>query len=233
MIKLIPRMALTLLGACSLLAGCALSPPPLVQGPLQVAPLQQPLYIERPSNGAIYQAHMSQGSLFSGEKRPQAIGDRLKVNISESLQAKQQLATDTSRDNKLAVKGPGTSGNKSGFLESLLNANASASGSDSYKGSGKTDLQTSFEAQLAVTVINVLSNGHLVVAGERRTGLNGDAQTLRFSGVVDPRDIRPGNTVSSADVANATLESAGQGDVSDAASRSWLQRVMARSLAIW
>ena len=71
------------------------------------------------------------------------------------------------------------------------------------------------------------------MAGERSMGLNGGVSTLRFSGIVNPRDIGPGNVVASADVVNANLESVAQGDVSDAASRSWLQRVLARSLSIW
>ena len=64
-------------------------------------------------------------------------------------------------------------------------------------------------------------------------GLNKGVNTLRFSGIVNPRDIRPGTVGASRDVVNASLESVAQGDVSEASSRSWLQRVLARSLSIW
>ncbi|MEH0165937.1 flagellar basal body L-ring protein FlgH [Roseateles microcysteis] len=223
-----PSLALLpvlMLGACST--------QPLVQGPMLAAPVKAPLYLERPNNGAIYQAHMPANSLFSSERRPQSIGDTLKVDIAESLQASQRSSSDTSRDNKLAVKGPGSGRKSGGVLETILNADASASGSDSFKGSGNTETSSSFATQLAVTVINVLPNGHLVVAGERSTGLNGGRNTLRFSGTLDPRDIRPGNIVNSKDVVNASLENVGQGDVSEASSRTWLQRVLTRSLSIW
>lgn len=223
--------AVTALPAALLPGGC--STPPLVQGPLLAAPVKAPLYLERPNNGAIYQAHMPVNSLFSSERRPQAIGDTLKVDIAESLQASQRSSSDTSRENKLAVKGPGPGRKSGGVIETLLNADATASGSDSFKGAGTTEASSSFSTQLAVTVINVLPNGHLVVAGERSTGLNGGRNTLRFSGTLDPRDIRPGNVISSKDVVNASLENVGQGDVSEAASRSWLQRVLTRSLSIW
>ena len=215
-----------------LLAACASEPPRVVQGPVQSAPLPPPLYVERPNNGAIFQPYMANSSLFSGERRPQAIGDALKVNIVENLKAEQQLGTSTSRSNQVAVKGPGGSA-KPGFLDSLLNANASASGSDAYTGSGKSQASGSFQAQLAVSVINVLPNGHLLVAGERRMGLDAGAQVLRFSGVVDPQDIRPGNQVDSHDVVNASLENVALGDVSEAARRSWLQRVLTRAMAVW
>lgn len=221
------------LALAGLLGACAAPPPSLVNGPLLAAPPQQPMFLERPNNGAIFQAHMAQGALFSGERRPRAIGDTLKVDIAESLQASHKQASDTSRDNKLASKGPGTGGGSGGIFASLLNVDASASGSDAFKGSGHTEASNSFNAQVAVTVINVLPNGHLLVAGERSIGLNNGVNTLRFSGIVDPRDVRPGNVVASRDVVNANLENVARGDVSEAASRSWLQRVLTRSLSIW
>ena len=218
--------------AAALLSACAGPPVSSVPGPLLVQPMQPATYLERAPNGAIYQPHMQTASLFSSERKPRQIGDTLKVDIAESLRASQKLATDTSRDNKLAVKGPGGS-KAGGLLGAILNADASASGSDAYKGSGQTENSTSFAAQMAASVINVLPNGHLVVAGERSMAFNGGLSTLRFSGVVDPRDIKPGNVVTSADVVNARLEVAGRGDVSDAGQRSWLQRVLAQSLSVW
>ena len=189
-------------------------------------------YVERPLTGAIYHPGMNSATLFSNERRPQAIGDKLKVDISESLKASQKVSTDTSRDNKVAVKGPGGS-KAGGVLGAIVNADANASGSDAYKGDGSTEASTSFDAKMTVSVINVLPNGHLLVAGQRSVGLNGSVNTLRFSGVVDPRDLRAGNIVASRDVADARLESVGAGDVSEAASRNWIQRVLTRSMTVW
>lgn len=220
---------------CSLasaLAGCAASPPSLLSVPVSATPAAAPMFLEQSNNGAIFQAHMSNGPLFSGERRPRAIGDTLKVDIAENMRAMQKQSGDTSRESKLATKGPG--GAKAGTaLASLINVDANASGSDSFKGGGSAEASNSFTAQLAVTVINVLPNGNLLVAGERSIGLNGGVSTLRFSGVVNPRDIGAGNVVASRDVVNASLESVARGDVSEASSRSWMQRVLARSLSIW
>ncbi len=223
-----------LMGALILAAvsGCASREPMLVQGPVQVMPAPDGAYVERVNNGAIYQPGMAAASLFTTERRARQVGDSLKIAISESLSASQKSKTDTSRDNKLAVKGPGGSSSV-GIVDRLLKADATASGSDSYKGSGDTEASGSLSGQMAVSVINVLPNGHLVVAGERSIAMNGGLQTLRFSGVVNPQDIRTGNQVASADVVNARMEIAGKGEVSDAARRSWLQRVLTSSLAIW
>jgi flagellar L-ring protein precursor FlgH len=82
-------------------------------------------------------------------------------------------------------------------------------------------------------VINVLPNGYLLIAGEKKIAFNGDVSSLRFSGVVNPKDIKPGSVVSSADIVNARLEQAGKGDISDTASRNWIQRVLTSTLTMW
>lgn len=228
--RLTPTMPVLLTAV--MLCGCAGGPPSTVPGPMRVPVPQAPLYLERPSNGAIYQPHMAGSTLFSGERRPSAIGDTLKVDIEERVEARQKQATDTSRDNRLTVKGPGGS-SRVGVIDRLLNIDATASGSDAFKGEGSTETSTRFITQVAVSVINVMPNGHLLVAGERRVGLNSGVSTVRFSGIVNPRDIRPGNVVSSTDVVDASLENVAQGDVSEASSRTWLQRVLARSLSLW
>ncbi|MET0350479.1 MAG: flagellar basal body L-ring protein FlgH [Rhizobacter sp.] len=225
---------LKLTGAAGLLAlatGCA-THTPLVTGPVVAPPLAPPLAVERFNNGSIFQANMASTSLFSGEIRPRSIGDSLKVDIAETVKAKREVSTDTSRENAVASKGPGSK-NATGVLGSLLNLDASASGSDSFKGNGATGNSSSFTGQLAASVINVLPNGHLVVAGERSVAMNGGTSTLRFSGIVNPRDIRPGNIVASADAVNARVELVGQGDVSEAATRNWLQRVLTNSMTVW
>ncbi len=225
-----PRLLVA--AGCALLAACSSTPPSLVSVPLLAAPAPAPMFLEQPGNGAIFQAHMGSSTLFSGERRPRAIGDTLKVDIAETMRAAQKQSGETSRDSKLATKGPGTA--KPGTaLAGLINIDATASGSNSFKGSGNAEAENSFNAQLAVTVINVLPNGHLLVAGERSMGLNGGVSTLRFSGIVNPRDIGPGNVIASRDVVNANLENVARGDVSEASSRGWLQRVLSRSLSIW
>lgn len=225
---------LVVCGTAALLGACS-APPQVstVPGPLTATPLATPLNLERANPGSLFQPGMTTASLFTDRRKPRAVGDTLKVDISESINASNVLTTDNSRSNAMSTKGPGVKGVGSGILRSLLDLDASASGSDSYKGNGKTTDVSSFTGQLTATVVNVLPNGNLVVAGERSVALNGGVRTLRFSGVVDPKDLGTGNVVASSDVANARLEMAGKGDVSEAASRNWLQRVLTNTLAVW
>lgn len=215
----------------ALVGGCANTAPPVAGPPFSVAPNPPPVYVERVATGAIYQAGLAPTSLFSSERRPRSIGDTLKVEIAETLSASRNVKTDTSRENSMASKGPGSS--SGGLFGKLMNLDASASGSDKFKGSGSTENSSNFSGQIAASVINVLPNGHLVVAGERSVTLNGGLGTLRFAGVVNPQDIKAGNVVASADVVNARFELGGQGDVQDASGRNWVQRLLTSQFTVW
>lgn len=225
---------LATLPAAAFLVACASPAAPAFTVPLSAMPLPPPQNIERVATGSLFQPNAPASSLFSSERRPRAIGDTLKVEISESLNASSKETSNTSRQNKIASKGPGTdSGSVSGALKSLLNLDATASGSDSFDGSGEAGSSSSLNGKLAVTVVNVLPNGNLVVAGERSIRMNNGTSILRFSGVVSPADVKAGNVVASADVVDARLEAVGSGDIADSTRRGWLQRVLTDGLRVW
>ena len=70
----------------------------------------------------------------------------------------------------------------------------------------------------------MLSNGHLVIAGEKQIGVNDNVDVLRFSGTVDPRALQPGSRVSSSQVANVRVQSRGRGAQSEVQAMGWLSR---------
>lgn len=200
----------------------------MVQGPTSVRPAYPVANVE--NNGAIFR--VSSAQLFE-ESTTHYVGDILKIEISESLTGSVKTNTTNSRDTSLKQVGPGAGASMSGLLASIFNINATASGSDSFKGSGQTDNTNSMTGSLMVSIIEVLPNGNLVVAGEKRIGLNGSINTLRFSGVVRARDIRGGNVVSSSNVADARLEQVGGGTVAEANSPGWMQQFFRNILTFW
>ena len=226
--------ALSALAVAGVLGGCASSPTQLVQGPVSVRPVPPPSYAERTVTGGIYRGNTNNVALFSDQRKPQAIGDTIKVDISESLNASSVVNSVNSRDNAVTSKGPGMDSNSLGsLLKGLANMNATASGSDSFTGKGNSQNTSTFQARISAYVINVLPNGNLVVAGERSMSFNGTLNTLRFSGVVNPLDIRAGGIVASGDVADAKTELVGAGGTADTASRSWLQKLLTDGLSVW
>ena len=221
------------LALAGLVAGCS-SPSPLVQGPVSVRPVPPPTYAERTVTGGIYRANLGNVSLFSDQRKPQAIGDTIKIDISESLNANSTVNSVNSRANSVTSKGPGMNSDSLGtLLRGLANMDATASGSDAFTGKGSSQNVSTFNARLAAYVINVLSNGNLAVAGERSISFNGTLHTLRFSGVVNPLDIKAGGIVASGDVVDAKTELVGSGGTADTAQRSWLQKLLTDGLAVW
>ena len=219
--------------AAAALAGCS-APSALVQGPVSVRPVAPPSYAERTVTGGIYRANLNNVALFSDQRKPQAIGDTIKIDISESLNASSVVNSVNSRENAVASKGPGMNSNSLGtLLKGLANMDATASGSDSFTGKGNSQNTSTFQARISAYVVNVLSNGNLVVAGERSMMFNGTLNTLRFSGVVNPLDIKAGGIVASGDVADAKTELTGSGGTADTASRTWLQKLLTDGLSVW
>ena len=107
---------------------------------------------------------------------------------------------------------------------SLAKLNVAASNDTAFSGKGGTESANTFQGSITTTVMQVLPNGHLVVAGEKQIGVNQNVDVLRFSGQVDPRTIAQGNAVPSTSVANVRIEQRGRGATSDAHAIGWLSR---------
>ncbi len=212
----------------SLLSACT-SPEPMIPGPTSVRPAYPVANIE--GNGSIF--HVSSAQLFEEPTRLN-VGDIIKIDISETLTGSNKSTTTATRDTSLKQVGPGTGPNSalSGLLSSIFNLNATASGSDSFKGSGQTDNANTMTGTLMASVIEVLPNGNLMVAGEKRIGMNNSVNVLRFSGVVRTRDIR-GGSVASSNVADARLEQVGGGAVADSVGQTPAQQFFRSLFTFW
>jgi flagellar L-ring protein precursor FlgH len=74
-----------------------------------------------------------------------------------------------------------------------------------------------------VMVTQVLSNGNLVVSGEKQIAIGAEEEVIRFSGIINPSDLT-NNSVLSTQVADARLEYRGRGIGDDATRPGWLSR---------
>ena len=181
----------SVLTAVSLLAltACTSTPTSIVSAPMSARPLNSEQLAARPSNGAIYQ-----GAAFRPifeDRRARQVGDVLTLVITERTTA-----------NKAGT----SSGNKSGSVSAALpkplqsafgNPLTVASDSKFSDGDNQT-ASNAFTGTMGVTVVEVLSNGNLIVAGEKQVGMNKGIEFIRFSGMVNPDSIATGNTVSTA-----------------------------------
>jgi flagellar L-ring protein precursor FlgH len=206
------------IGAALALTACARPPQSIVQTPME-PPLAVPA-LNVNSQGAIYQA----GSALSLYETPRAqhIGDVLTIVLSESYSGNSSANTTASRNSDITATAADQSTGTAARLARLFNI---GSASTSFEGKGAMTDTNGMSGTLAVTVIGTTPTGNLIVSGEKLIAMNGNEDRLRFSGIVNPKDIGESNDVSSSKVANARIEQVGKGIVSDATTVGWLQRL--------
>jgi flagellar L-ring protein precursor FlgH len=177
------------------------------------------------SNGAIFQGDRYR-PLFE-DHRARLVGDTLTVHIVEKVSATQKSTSTVDREGTLEA---GVTAMPLVSPNSWNRARAEATHNNTFSGKGTTENSNDFSGTITATVVRVLANGHLIVAGEKQIGVNANVDVLRFSGQVDPRAIAPGNSVPSTAIANVRIEQRGRGQQAEAQSMGWLSRFF---LSLW
>jgi flagellar L-ring protein precursor FlgH len=211
-----------MLAAGLLLGGCAQMPrEPLVHQPMTARADQQ----VRPAiaaNGSIYRSGLGMQALFE-DRRPRNVGDILTVLVSENINASKNSAADTSRSGSASSVLGVVPKLIAGLISSDLDADASGKNVLSAKGGAAS--RNTFNGVITVTVVEVLSNGNLLVSGEKQILINQGTEFIRFSGVINPRTVSANNTVPSTQVADARIEYSAKGYIDEAQTMGWLQRI--------
>jgi flagellar L-ring protein precursor FlgH len=101
---------------------------------------------------------------------------------------------------------------------------ASMGNQSTFAGNGAATQSNKLDGSITVTVAKRLSNGNLVVRGQKWIAINSGREFVRLQGVVRPSDIAPDNTVLSWRVADAYISYGGQGTVANATKPGWLYR---------
>lgn len=201
--------------------GCALSPnaPPPVDMPVATAPpMLQPREPVAQATGGLFHARSYRPNFE--DRRARMMGDLVTVQIVERVTASQKQDSGVTRDSSI---GGGITALP--FFSGVgKRSRLDAENATKFSGAGSTSNENTFAGSIATTVVDVLPNGHLVVAGEKQVGVNHNVDVLRFTGTVDPRSLRPGSTVASTDVANVRVESRSRGQAGEAQSIGWLSR---------
>lgn len=208
-------------GFALLLGGCAsLSPTPPVDilptTPVPVAP--QPV-VQGPATGSLFHT-VSYRPAFE-DRRARMVGDNVTVVIVENVSASQKSSSTVDRASGVEAGITALPFVGSSFTDKTK---LGAKSSNTFAGKGGTESANTFTGSITATVVQVLPNGHLVVAGEKQIGVNENVDVLRFSGTVDPRTLQPGSIVNSTQVANVRVESRGRGAQGEAQVTGWLGR---------
>ena len=218
--KLIIACKIAVLGCLAIagLAGCSTVPSTNVHQPMSARP--QPLPELSSQNGAIYQTGNARLALFE-DRRARNVGDTLNILIEEKNTASKKSGSSASRTGSATLAVPSIFGLPG---KSFENSSLNAKSSDNFAGKGDSASNNAFTGSIAVTVIEVFSNGNLLVSGEKQVSIDQGTEFIRFSGVVNPGTINGANTVSSTKVADARVEYKGTGYIDEAQTMGWLAR---------
>ena len=206
------KATLALILGAVFLSGCSTAPERMEH--MSYAP-SYPLNIpqtEQPKNGSLYQAGAM--TLFN-DARAHKVGDIITISLSESMTAKKadEAKYDKSNNQDYGISTPFSVGTPNNVVGSAVNAITSplqglsvGYGSESAF-SGKSDVKqnSSLTGSIAVTVVEVISNGNLVIRGEKWITIHDGDEVVQFAGIIRPDDIQPDNTITSEKVADVRL----------------------------
>lgn len=159
---------------------------------------------------------MESFSALASDRTANAVGDLLTIVVYESTTASNTASSSSSKNSKLRGNvAAGTNFNETAGLG--LSGSSDNSGSISRSGKMVTEL--------SVTVVSILPNGDLNVAGEQDLIIAGEHSHIRLSGRVRAPDISSGNTVMSYRLADARIEYNGKGYASRGAKPGIVTRI--------
>ncbi len=190
------KHALTL-AAVVLLSACAATPTSIVSAPMTARPLTTEQMQAVPNNCAIYQPAAFR-PVFE-DRRARHVGDVLTLVITERTSANKAGTASGNKSGSVSATLPGK-------LNSTFGNPLTAATTNTYTDGDNQTASNAFTGTMGITVVEVLGNGNLIVAGEKQIGMNKGTEYIRFSGMINPDSIATGNTVQSTAVADARVE---------------------------
>ena len=133
------------------------------------------------------------------------VGDLIRVVVVQNAQANQNMQSARNRSAKLDAATEIPAG--AGFLSPIPTGagSASLSGQTQKSGSRSTSRQTSFIATITASVVEVMENGNLRIAGTQQTAIDDQETEIFVEGIVRPLDIGPDNSIVSTSLAEANI----------------------------
>lgn len=191
--------------------------PPIAPERVAIARATPPLPEEDGTVGSLWRSGPT--SLF-GDRRARTLGDIVTVVIEIDEEAEIRNRTNRTRDAEEGLNVPNFFGLQT-LAENVLPGGANldpaieASSSSATNGDGSIRRQEKLTLQVAATVVNVLPNGHLVIAGNQEVRVNSELRDLQVAGVIRPEDISRRNTITYEKIADARVLYGGRGTLTD------------------
>ncbi|MDF2231232.1 flagellar basal body L-ring protein FlgH [Albimonas sp. CAU 1670] len=207
--------------------GAAVRPPPPVTP--QRRAIATPPERTPPPNYAVASLWRSGPDSLFGDRRAQSVGDILTVviEIDDSANISNQSERNRSASEDVSVSAlvglPSLVDNAFGVSTDPA---AGIGSSSSSSGDGKVTRNEQITLRIAVTVVDQLPNGHLVVAGNQEVRVNYELRDLQVAGIVRPEDISRRNEITYDKMAEARIAYGGRGQIYDVQQPRYGQQVL-------
>ncbi|HKW82919.1 MAG TPA: flagellar basal body L-ring protein FlgH [Burkholderiaceae bacterium] len=209
--------SILVVGAVLALTGCVMHP----SEPDYAATWPEPLPEAAQANGAIYQAGHDVALFENAVAR--RVGDTLTIRLSERTNASKSSSTSTKKATDIDMPGP-IIGGRPVTANGVEILHAEVNNDAKFDGEGASSQSNRLEGDISVTVAQRLSNGNLLVRGQKWISINQGQEYVRIQGIVRPIDIEPDNSISSLKVADAMIAYGGKGALANANAPGILSR---------
>jgi flagellar L-ring protein precursor FlgH len=170
------------------------------------------------NNGSIYNTGL--GLVLFEDAKARRVGDILTVLLVEETSGQNSMDNSLSSSTGLNLDTPVFGG------QSEPDFNYEVGAENAFEGASGSSQSNRLSGSIAVTVLQVLPNGNLVVEGEKRIRINQANEYVKLEGVVRPIDIGTSNTLYSTQVADARITYAGRGTNSQSNTPGWAARII-------
>ena len=167
-----------------------------------------------------------QRAFLCQDSRARNVGDLVTIIVSESSEVDNSEDKSLSKSSSNSVKSDFEASSGGGLAEQASNAALDLSNSAGRKFNGKSSYKDSrgFTDQITVSVVDVLPNGNMLLAGRRTLTIAGEARTLVVSGMIRSIDLGPDNRVNSRYVADLRTVYEGDGPSRRFVRQGWFSK---------
>ena len=139
------------------------------------------------------------------DRKAHVVGDTLTIIINENSSANRAGKADNSKSSTIGM-------NAGVGIFSVL-TKASAGSSDAFKANGSIANTNNVHARMTAQVLEVKTNGNLIISGTQSIKQNGEELKITVSGIVRTEDITSDNTVLSSSIGDAKIRVDGSGPI--------------------
>ena len=201
---------------------------PSLEHPDYMVPAFEPLAeLSQEERGSSLYSPTTEVALFEDVKGYRR-GDIINVLLAERTAAQKSSGTNVSKSNEATIQNPTLGGAEREQLGTIwgrpFNLGFGLDSEQSFTGASGSNQSNTLSGSIAVTVVEELPRGNLLVQGEKWISLNEGHEFIRVRGIVRRSDITQANTVLSTQIADARIAYGGTGATKDANRMGWMSR---------